>query len=140
MNSRVQHKPRAFTSVLVLAALAAVALPNPASVLCVAPDGHVAIEDISAPCCDHNETSSMDSNRPHDAVGEVEGCGNCVDFLLDSDSQGMMSSSTGSASNSAEDSAPRSPEHADARQPSGHPIPETVGPLLFLSPSIPLRC
>jgi hypothetical protein len=68
---------------VVAAIVSAVATLSPGStVLCVAPGGHVVIEDINSGCCMSHDSSSITSNQQGYGLNVPDNCGNCRDFPI----------------------------------------------------------
>ena len=55
------------------------------SVLCIAPGGHCAIEDLYSPCCTAFHDSLHEGSGRADELAAGENCRNCTDFLLSND-------------------------------------------------------
>jgi hypothetical protein len=70
-----------FGTIATLLAVIAIIRPASASVLCIAPGGHVAIEDADAGCCASPGLHSPVKSRIADETGP-EGCGCCTDFVI----------------------------------------------------------
>jgi hypothetical protein len=69
-------------NMMIAAAALLMLSPGSASVLCIAPGGHVAIEDLNAPCCESSHTSSPAKKQPLDRFAAAGDCNNCVDLLM----------------------------------------------------------
>jgi len=128
-------------SVLLLAvAMALSTLPSgSASVLCTAPGGHMAIEDIDAGCCSHGAASLPASGRQTISSDPAGDCDHCVDRPLCSSVQGEFSKAGCRIPYLAETFvAPLPPDASDTSDL------HSPGPwALFLQtadPSSPLRC
>jgi hypothetical protein len=68
----------------ILILLVAIVLLSPASnaVLCIAPGGHVAIENLNAECCASSVTSTRNDLHPGDGFNRASDCLNCTDILI----------------------------------------------------------
>ncbi len=68
---------------MIAAVAALLLLPSgSSSMLCIAPGGHVAIEDLNAPCCESSHISSPAKEQPHDGFTAAGDCRNCVDLFV----------------------------------------------------------
>jgi hypothetical protein len=56
--------------------------PGSASVLCIAPGGHIAIEDINALCCASSGISTSTVYQPDNGFNALANCQNCTDFFI----------------------------------------------------------
>jgi hypothetical protein len=57
-------------------------LPSSASMLCIAPGSHIAIEDINAECCDSVCLAAPVEEQVHDRLSVPNICGNCTDLYI----------------------------------------------------------
>jgi hypothetical protein len=89
----------------VLLCLAAVIpmFPSSASVLCIAPGGHIAIEDANALCCASSANFSRDERRPGSGLNMAGDCRNCTDYFLSLNERGEISKSYDAAAGSLVD-------------------------------------
>jgi hypothetical protein len=69
-------------SVLVLLASLLLMFPSSASVICIAPGDHVAIESLNALCCSSSGISTQDHYRPGDEPEIAGDCRTCTDLLI----------------------------------------------------------
>jgi hypothetical protein len=77
------------TAAIILAALGML-FPRPTCVLCIAPGGHAAIEDIDSGCCASSvipASAGSRQAREFDAAGK---CRNCRDFLITPNGRGAV--------------------------------------------------
>lgn len=72
--------------------LAGIALlfPGSASVLCVGPGGHVAVEDINAACCARSAIDVADGSQPGSGFAAAGDCQNCTDVFLAQSTRGAI--------------------------------------------------
>jgi hypothetical protein len=89
-------RPSSGSGFVLIAALLLV-FPGSASVLCVAPGGHVAIEDINALCCIPSNVSIPDGGHKDSGFGSPDRCGGCTDIFLTPNGRTQTSNSYGSA-------------------------------------------
>jgi hypothetical protein len=68
--------------VTVVLAIIVLLFPVSASVLCIGPDGHMAIEDINATCCASSHINDRSANRPDNGLAAAGDCSNCTDYFL----------------------------------------------------------
>jgi len=73
-----------------LVAVILLPLPSSASVLCIAPGGHVAIEDINAACCAHSAMSPRSGNLPKGGFDEPGNCQDCTDLFMTPNGRGAI--------------------------------------------------
>jgi hypothetical protein len=71
--------------------------PSSASMLCIAPGGHVAIEDINALCCAPFSASAPDESHGINSFGSPDKCSNCTDIFLTPNGRAPASKSYRSA-------------------------------------------
>jgi len=85
-------EPRKVLSRNMLVFVAAILLVSPvsASVLCIAPGGHVAIEPLGAECCASSTFGAPKSNFSGNAMAATDGCQNCTDWLISSNECGAI--------------------------------------------------
>jgi hypothetical protein len=67
--------------------------PSSASVLCIAPGGHIEIEDLNAPCCRSFGISTPAGCQPDNGFNTPGICHNCTDFFLTPNARGAVSES-----------------------------------------------
>jgi len=128
-------------SIFVLAiAMALLTLPSSSAfILCTAPGGHMAIEDIDAGCCGHGSILHSASESQPAAFNSGEDCENCVDLLLCPNEQVAFSKAGSTLSNLARAfTASPIPEDNSASVPHGT-YPAMLPSGITQSPS-PLRC
>jgi hypothetical protein len=56
--------------------------PSSASVLCIAPGSHIAVEDINAACCSSSANGFQAENQPKNGFAAAGNCPNCIDIFL----------------------------------------------------------
>jgi hypothetical protein len=116
--------------------------PVSASVLCIAPGGHIAVEDINTACCLFSGINDRDMNRPDNGFDTVEDCINCTDFFFTPNRQGVVLESCDNVvPNSLADACLRNRIQANTF-PSLHQstmINKMDAPST-LAASVPLRC
>lgn len=71
-------------------AAALMAMPISASVLCISPDGHVAIENLNAACCASPGITSHGEPLPVEAIRAHDECFNCTDLPFLSNAAGTL--------------------------------------------------
>ena len=82
------HSPTASTKkslCLLLVAVLLVGVPGLATVLCVSPNGHTALEALNALCCPSGKLPRSTSYPPSSAPGQLSqpgSCGNCTDVPI----------------------------------------------------------
>lgn len=116
--------------------------PSSFSVLCIAPGGHVAIEDINALCC-VSPVISLPSGSQLDAVFDGPGgCDNCTDLFLASNRSAVLTQSANLVASSPSDA-----ECLDTYLSADISVSQCrsgkIGSIAVLIPvysSIPLRC
>lgn len=64
--------------------------PGSASVLCIAPGGHVAVEEINAACCARSAINLLGRTQPGDGLATPGGCQNCTDVFLAQSTRGTI--------------------------------------------------
>jgi hypothetical protein len=116
--------------------------PSSASVLCIAPGGHIAIEDLNAPCCTPFGISTPAACQPDNGFNVPSDCHNCTDFFMTPNGRGATSESYDHVvaspladeclENHISTDACLSLCRSDALTSIGAPIP--------VSSSVPLRC
>jgi hypothetical protein len=126
------------------AVLASIVLffPNSLSVLCIGPNGHVAVEDMNAGCCAPSAVSVSGEVLARNALAAEETCGNCRDlFLTPNGRVAVVVSRAGAAADPQADAAPQSSIGPPGPLPSdrsGMPARTCASAPVF--PSVPLRC
>ena len=78
------------TAILVMISML---VPGMGSVLCIAPKGHAAIEDINSECCASWINPVFAEGRRAIESSPANQCGNCTDILITPNVPGMDSSS-----------------------------------------------
>jgi hypothetical protein len=63
--------------------------PNSTSILCMAPGGHIAIENINALCCASSDISTPNECQPDNELGSPVNGKNCTDLLMASDGRAV---------------------------------------------------
>jgi hypothetical protein len=127
-----------------IAVLAIISLlfPVSGSILCIAPGGHIAVEDINTACCLSSNINDRDENRPDKGLDTAEDCMNCTDFFLTPNRQGAIFKSCDNAvPNSLVDACLRNHILADIFS-SLHQLVliNKIDAPSTLAASIPLRC
>jgi len=56
--------------------------PSSSSILCIAPGGHIEIEDIRTACCPSADISIPVVYQPDNGFNESDTCQNCEDFFI----------------------------------------------------------
>jgi hypothetical protein len=88
----------------VVVAVILLLFPSSASVLCIAPSGHLAIEDINAACCASSGISAPAGRQLDNGFNAPGDCQNCTDVFMTPDGRGAVSgSSHNAAANSLAD-------------------------------------
>jgi hypothetical protein len=127
---------------VVILAILFLLFPSSASVLCIGPGGHIAIEDINAPCCASSGISASSGSQTYSGFNGSGNCQNCTDFLLTQNGREVISPSNDFAVSSLiADACLENPLSTDvfvSRFQSG-PIGSVDAPIPFCS-SLPLRC
>jgi hypothetical protein len=79
----------------VLILLTAILLISPisASVLCIAPGSHVAIEELIAECCASSTISTQKDHHPGNGLIAATDCLDCTDFFISPYERGRISES-----------------------------------------------
>ena len=67
--------------------------PSSPTVLCIAPGGHMAIEDMDAPCCAHTGISTPAACQPDNGFNAPGCCHNCTDLFMTPNGRGATSES-----------------------------------------------
>lgn len=93
-------RPLSGSGLMLIAALFLM-FPGSASVLCVAPGGHAAIEAINAFCCTPSNASAQDGDHRDNGFGSPDQCGGCTDIFLTPNGRAQSSNSYGSAAASS---------------------------------------
>jgi hypothetical protein len=128
-------------AMIVLAGIALL-FPGSASVLCIAPGGHVAVEDINAACCARSAIGIRAGNQPGNGVATAGGCQNCTDVFIAQSARGTITESRDTVtSNSLADACLQGNLPADTRHSSRRSAPVTgTGSPAAAASSVPLRC
>jgi hypothetical protein len=116
--------------------------PSSASVLCIAPGGHIAIEDINAPCCTPFGISTPAGCQPDNGFNAPSICHNCTDFFLTPNGRGALSESYDHAA-----ASPLADECLDNHISAGTSLSlcrsdalTNIDAPIPVSSSVPLRC
>ena len=116
--------------------------PSSGSALCIAPGGHVAIEDINAACCVHSTVNLRGENQPGNGFAAAGDCQNCTDLFLTPNTRGAVLESYDTvAPNSLADASLRN--HIPADTPSSPRRSATIRKIdapIAIPSSVPLRC
>jgi hypothetical protein len=64
--------------------------PVSASVICIAPGGHIAIEDVNAACCASTGISDQNEKSPENGLATAVDCINCTDFFITPNERGAF--------------------------------------------------
>jgi hypothetical protein len=125
----------AFTVILLL-------FPSSGSALCIAPGGHVAIEDINAACCAHSTVNIRGENRPGNGFAAAGDCQNCTDvFLVPNTPGAVLESRDTVAPNSPADASLRNHIPVDApSSPRRSAAIRKIDAPIAIPSSVPLRC
>ncbi len=75
MKGHVGNFPAIFAAIVLL-------FPSSASVLCIAPGGHVAIEDLNCLCCESSNIYNSTGRDQNDQLTPAKACQNCTDFFM----------------------------------------------------------
>ncbi len=67
--------------------------PSSASVLCISPGGHVAVEDITAICCTHSSLFASTSLPSNQGFGPESECQDCQDIFMTPSARSGLSNS-----------------------------------------------
>ncbi len=141
-NTSVLLTAQARKNATAVAALVFLLFPSSASVLCIGPGGHAAIEDIGSACCAGSVSAVRGDLRPHNGLAAAGDCHNCTDIFLTPNGRG-------GTMNSRSDFAPTS---AFGAIPGTHIVPdalpsvqasaaqEKLNPSVVVPPSVPLLC
>jgi hypothetical protein len=91
MKGVVQGLPRRLNrKVIALIASIVMASPISASMLCIAPGEHVAVENLSAHCCASLEIPGYEQHSQNEAIRAQDECLNCTDLPLLSNDPGTI--------------------------------------------------
>jgi len=121
---------------------AALLLVSPAQsyVICIAPGGHIAIEDINATCCLASNILSQRDQYSDSGLGTAGDCHNCTDISIYQIVSGAISRSTNAAGGPLTSAS----FGQDFRILAFSRLFLQAGPIGFVSnsafPSVPLRC
>jgi hypothetical protein len=69
--------------------------PASASVVCIAPGDHVAIENLDALCCKSSAITAQDYHSPGNEPGMASDCRSCTDLLISLNERGAIPKSYG---------------------------------------------
>jgi hypothetical protein len=81
---------RSKAHILTVAATILLLFPNSASVLCIAPGGHVAIEDINSSCCASPHVVGPLPQRKDSRFNTAVSCDDCTDLFLTPNGRGAI--------------------------------------------------
>ena len=136
-GGRFKANPRLLLAVILLL------FPSSASVLCIAPGSHVAVEDINAPCTLASGASSRgQSQAAHEGFALIVSGQCCTDIF-------MTPNARGAVLRSSDIVAPDTSAHAGLKRnapPDSTSPPEPLGLFkemdlpITIFPSPPLRC
>ena len=123
-------------------------MPSSSSVLCIAPGGHMAIEDINALCCLSSVVSAPSSRHLDVTFGPAGDCRDCTDFYMTPDymtsnNRGVVAASSCIVtSDSPSGECCTSRLLGDTPPSSRRPSVFNIGdiPPIFIASSIPLLC
>ncbi len=143
MRGDVRKSTRRFCTRAALA-LVGIALlsPGSVSVLCIAPGGHVAMEELNAACCAQAAISVSGWSQPGNGFTSSGGCRNCTDVFLAEITRGAVPESQRTAApDSAADSCLEHQLASDTLFPSSRPAMAAGIEASFAAVlSVPLRC
>ncbi len=116
--------------------------PSSPSVLCIAPVGHVELEDLNAACCADSDVSNPGKNQPDNGLCEAGNCRDCRDLFMTPNGRGaVLDPYAEIALSPPADAVPGNQilcvASFLARQSGTHNNGAALAPL---SPSLPLRC
>jgi hypothetical protein len=130
------------TEIVLVAVSFLVLFPSSASILCIAPGSHIAIESINAKCCASDRVLDPAATHAHNELGLTGNCGNCTDlFLAPYGREAIPKSHCDAASSSQADEflGNQPPVELSLSQFRPGAIRSIGGPNPFSS-SLPLRC
>jgi hypothetical protein len=116
--------------------------PCSASVLCIAPGGHVAIEDSNAACCASPGNSAPAGRHSDNEFNGAGDCHNCTDLFMTPNGRGAVLESYDNAAASLR-AAECPGNHIPAETPSSPRGSATIKNLdapIAITSSVPLRC
>jgi hypothetical protein len=140
-NSKVLPGRFMFDAMAILAVISLL-LPPTASVLCIGPGGHMAIEEINAMCCASSGSSDHSENLQDYGFSEAGDCRDCTDLLLPPNRRGaVLESHNKAVPNSLTDHCLGNNIRADISVPLHRSATIEGGgaPSVFGAP-VPLRC
>jgi len=126
----------------VVLAMVLLLFPSSAFALCIAPGGHIAVEDINAACCASFTINVRGENQPGNGFAAAGDCQNCTDLFLTPNGRGAVLESYDTV-------APNSPADACLRNhipagtsssPSRAATIKKIDAPIATTPSVPLRC
>jgi hypothetical protein len=82
MKGKIRNSSKLLVIAVAVTAVITMLLPGSASVLCVAPGGHVAIENLDSDCCAHIALPLTYEGPETPALDLPGDCGNCADYIL----------------------------------------------------------
>jgi len=74
----------------VFAAVVVLLFPSSASVLCIAPGGHLAVESINATCCAPSTSPASPMRQPDGGLKAPGDCQDCTDLFLTPNGSGAV--------------------------------------------------
>jgi len=128
--------------VMVFVFVASLLIPNSTSLLCVAPSGHMEIENIGADCCAALDISPRAEGQPDNGFNAAGDCHNCIDFFIASYVQVVASKSHNQAAASpSADECPEIHRSIDVFPSLCRPVGITAHDRPISVPSsVPMRC
>jgi hypothetical protein len=130
------------SNVSVVLATILLLFPSSASVLCIAPAGHIAIEESNAACCASSGISDPAGRQPDNGFDASGNCQNCTDLFMTPYRRGAVSeSSDNAAAISLADDFLGNHLSSDASfSPSRLGAINNIDASTSVSSSVPLRC
>jgi len=77
---KIANCPKTDIGIMILALL--LLFPSSASVLCIEPGGHIAIEDVNAACCASSRVHSATRTQSGEELNPAGNCGHCTDLFI----------------------------------------------------------
>ena len=117
-------------------------LPGPSCVLCIAPGGHVEVEDIGAACCSHFTQGFRGEQKPENGYASAGDCQNCIDLFFEADSRPavLASSKTITAHSPADANVKNRLQANMASLPYWSAVLKRMDAPIPISSPTPLRC
>ncbi len=127
---------------IAIVALILLLFPSSASVLCIGPGGHAAIEDIGSACCAGSLSAVRGDLCPHNGLAAAGDCRNCTDiFLTPNGRGGTLNSRSHFAPTSAFGAIPVTHIAPDAfSSVRASAAQKKLNPSAVVPPSVPLLC